>query len=466
MPKISNEDYETNKVQQSDFGKPVSKDSSDASSTPMFGEGFHRILQQAQQPIPQLGGWNAEQAAAPAALATGAAGYGLKKLYNAVTGKPDEPPAYEQLHPEEERSRRLKNDIMEYDFNVKKQADLQKAQATQPALQPTATQPTAPVDPVQQPVAQASTPTSNDVGPPANAPQNSVPPEIQQLQQKSADIAAAKQQDIPNAASTNTNTQDLNPAIEEAINKPAEVVKTTTDPKPNIQNTPNTEPTPAGKAARQKLTFDDTPQTAKDMLAKGTTFMPGYGPGDNSVFNTLGGDGRKAFIDKYNNGLPVGSDDNYTKLWNTFKNERIGPEISRPLRTQRGIPPSEFGNFGTLGKALKLGGVAGLGIAASNIANAAQNGNYMEAGLRGADLASDYIPGVAQVKQAFTPMNAGDPDEDAKMAAIHAGQKIGGGRGIAPPSSYIPVDPKKQWEDMKKAGLVFGNYGSSNNKFK
>lgn len=187
-----------------------------------------------------------------------------------------------------------------------------------------------------------------------------------------------------------------------------------------------------------------------------TTFRADLGPGDNWLYNTAGPEKRKAILKEFNDGKPAGSYDEAQKLWAKYIESRretfTGPEMTKEVRKERGIPPRE--NFGQLGKVAKVGGVAGLALTAAQIAQAAQKGNYLEAGLRGVDLATDYIPGVAQFKQGLSPFEAGGSGissqafenayklgspyaqtEEAKLARLR--EKAGAGRGIAPPSAYM-----------------------------
>jgi hypothetical protein len=109
----------------------------------------------------------------------------------------------------------------------------------------------------------------------------------------------------------------------------------------------------------------------------------------------------------------------------------------------------------------KLVNVKGVGLGAlvaiPNLVNAAQQGNYGSAAVQAADIATDYLPFVGQIKQALSPSSAGaGSDMPPSMAqAMLLGspyaqsefakkqrqeqeyvRKVGAGRGIAPPSAY------------------------------
>lgn len=233
-------------------------------------------------------------------------------------------------------------------------------------------------------------------------------------------------------------------------------------------NVLSTGPTPEAAAAPIKeievIKKAVTPTAVKGPVEP-TTFRADLGPGDNWLYNTAGPEKRKAILKEFNEGKPAGSYDEAQKLWAKYIENRRqtfeGPEMTKEVRKERGIPPRE--NFGQLGKVTKVAGVAGLALTAAQMAQAAQKGNYLEAGLRGADLATDYIPGVAQLKQGLTPFSVGEgstlsPEqiqqrdrnpfllgspyaqtEQAKKFREKEEyiRKVGAGRGIAPPSAYM-----------------------------
>lgn len=115
----------------------------------------------------------------------------------------------------------------------------------------------------------------------------------------------------------------------------------------------------------------DTPETWQKLTKEGVVFLPGYGPGDNSLYNTYGAEGRKAILEKYNQGKPLGSDENYKEL---NKKLRLGvPPSDVPELMARLPSAEEAGNYGKLGKQMKVGGVLGLGLLASQLANAKSN---------------------------------------------------------------------------------------------
>ena len=224
-------------------------------------------------------------------------------------------------------------------------------------------------------------------------------------------------------------------------------------------NVVSTGPTPEAAAApiqqAEKVKEVVTPAAVKKPVEP-TIFRPDLGPGDNWLYNTAGPEKRKSILKEFNDGKPAGSYDEAQKLWTKYiasrKETFAGPEMTKEIRKERGIPPRE--NFGQLGKVAKVGGVAGLALTAAQMAQAAQNRKYGEAAMMGADIATDFIPGVAQFKQGLTPTEAGAPGvsqqafenayklgspyaqtEEAKLSRLR--EKAGAGRGIAPPSAYM-----------------------------
>jgi len=243
-------------------------------------------------------------------------------------------------------------------------------------------------------------------------------------------------------APTNVAPAPVAPPATPAITQPANVL--------------STGPTPDSAAAPIKqaevIKQVTTPTVAKAPVEP-TTFRPDLGPGDNWLFNTAGPEKRKAILKEFNNGKPAGSYDEAQKLWAKYVESRretfAGPEMTKEVRKERGIPPRE--NFGQLGKVAKVGGVAGLALTAAQMAQAAQNRKYAEAALMGADIATDFIPGVAQLKQGLSPNEAGAPGVSSKAfenAALlgspyaqtewaKSQRSKNKSSGIAPPSAYM-----------------------------
>jgi hypothetical protein len=111
-----------------------------------------------------------------------------------------------------------------------------------------------------------------------------------------------------------------------------------------------------------------------------------------------------------------------------------GPEMTKDVRKERGIPPRE--NFGQLGKVAKVAGVAGLALTAAQMAQAAQaarKGDYSQAAEMGFNMLG-LVPGMGVGFSALTHAGGLNEGESKELAYR---QKVGAGRGIAPPSAYM-----------------------------
>jgi len=215
------------------------------------------------------------------------------------------------------------------------------------------------------------------------------------------------------------------------------------------------------------------PDHAKALAAEGRFGILGAGSGDNNLFNSYGSDMMKRIRNEVNEGQMVGPYANYeTKVNPAIKGispeSAIGKDLAQLREAQIG------GNYGPLGtpasiggkkggliqgtnmvaKAVKAGGPAALLMSIADAANAATQGRYGEAAVRGADVATDYLPMIAQLKQGLSPTEAGAPTVSKQTIASSAllgspyaqtdwakGQRLkekaGAGRGIAPPSAYM-----------------------------
>jgi hypothetical protein len=122
----------------------------------------------------------------------------------------------------------------------------------------------------------------------------------------------------------------------------------------------------------------------------------------------------------------------------TISNE-INRTLGRPTNQQlieQGVKPPT----GTPGitkliagkKIVQVGGILGALVALPDIAKAATKGNYAEAGLRAADLATDYIPGVNAAKTSLSGMGLGESPEQLNELGkrLEYIQRTGGGRGL------------------------------------
>jgi hypothetical protein len=135
-----------------------------------------------------------------------------------------------------------------------------------------------------------------------------------------------------------------------------------------------------------------------------------------------------------------------------------------PAEITRGItqPINQPKGSGMGTKTVRVAGSLGALVAIPNVVNAAQQGNYGGAAVQAADVVTDYLPFVGQIKQALSPSSVGEgstltPEqmqyqqnamllgspyaqtEIAKKRRQEAEytRKVGAGRGIAPPSAYM-----------------------------
>jgi len=198
-------------------------------------------------------------------------------------------------------------------------------------------------------------------------------------------------------------------------------------------------------------------------VPKGYEFRSDVGNLDRSMYNILGPEHRQYAKELLTGGQMFGNSPNVnadvsklsTQYFQKLQSEIPETILSRDERRAQGIP-SKFGNYGLqgFGKAAKVGGVAGTLFAVADIANAAQQGKYGQAAVQGVDVATDYIPMVAQLKQGLAPTEAGAPgvskqtiQSSALLGSPYAQtewaknqrlkEKAGAGRGIAPPSAYM-----------------------------
>lgn len=268
------------------------------------------------------------------------------------------------------------------------------------------------------------------------------------------------------------------PVPSAAPNSPVTSIVTDTV-KEMIQETPAQPVVEAGKPVVAPVT-KPAPVAAPVYPKAGTKFKteadipPGFvarydvGNLDRSMGNILGLEHRAYARDLFNEGKPFGQSTNLNQdvsdLTKKYFQQLQGqiPEtiLGREARQAQKIP-SEFGVFAKntpFGTGVTVAGKAATLFALPHIANAAQQGNYGSAALQAADIATDYLPFVGQVKQALSPSSAGEgsgtvptmnqalllgsPYAQSPLAvkqrqALEYERKVGAGRGIAPPSAYL-----------------------------
>jgi hypothetical protein len=237
----------------------------------------------------------------------------------------------------------------------------------------------------------------------ASIPQAVQPPAVQ------APTVAA-----PEVAPTNVGIAP--PKTSEITLTPSPEVKAETVP---VAAAPETKP--AGSVppkAKEQKTFKKIEELPKEMQ-----FKAGVGGGDSWLHDTVGPDIRKFIIDEFNGGKPIGGgqagmDKAYGLVgkYEQWLKENIPEQtLTRSERKFAGIPPAK--QYGPLGKAVKVGGAAGLLMTAAQAANAREAiGNVAEAllplGLTPSSLASgELTPEIraAQDRQMKEMQKLGSP---------------------------------------------------------
>lgn len=185
-------------------------------------------------------------------------------------------------------------------------------------------------------------------------------------------------------------------------------------------------------------------ETANRFIAEG---MEGKIPGSRDLLlnpvTDVGASGKKFY-----SGTPEGYRNAYIP-WLEKNLNTLPPETQSHI-----LSSMTKGQTKDLTKIMKGLGIAGTALGAYETAFAAQQGKYGEAALRGADVATDFIPVVSQIKQGLAPQGAAAPgvplerfEEAYKLGSPYAQtkeakksrlkEKAGAGRGIAPPSAYM-----------------------------
>jgi len=216
-----------------------------------------------------------------------------------------------------------------------------------------------------------------------------------------------------------------------SINKQTEATKAESKVKTFTKDAGGNIQWPEGMSAAAKRNAEafatQYPDLAKQLEANGKFGILGAGAGDNNLYNSWGSQVMKEIRKEVNAGEMVGPYGNYeTKINPAVKaippNTPLGQQLGFIRATnpqggtygQLGVPATITDNKIRTGKnlinpAIKAGGPALLLMSIADAAKAAQQGKYGEAAMRTADVATDYIPGVGQVKQALSPTEAGAP---------------------------------------------------------
>jgi hypothetical protein len=143
--------------------------------------------------------------------------------------------------------------------------------------------------------------------------------------------------------------------------------------------------------------------SVKDVPA-GYAFVPGVGPGTNTIRNLETPEGYRAAVQLH--GGPFGSHDEAVDFMNKYNAEqRMGPPADRALRKSLGLPLQE-NTKGIPMKGVKVAGIAGAVMAMSDVANAFNSsvrtgnaGPLMETAF---DIGISAIPGVRAAATGLT----------------------------------------------------------------
>ena len=164
------------------------------------------------------------------------------------------------------------------------------------------------------------------------------------------------------------------------------------------------QPTPA--ATEPKKTGGRPTKQAVAAEMEGKVFKEGFGGADNYLEKQMGPDIRRFMKDEFNQGKPYGGgqpamEKAYAdiKKYDTWLKENIPVQtLNREERKAMGVPPPK--DYPVLGKAMKVGGAAGLLMTAGQAANAKEvMGSIGEALLPLGMTPSDLAPGTLTKKQ-------------------------------------------------------------------
>lgn len=227
--------------------------------------------------------------------------------------------------------------------------------------------------PAQPPVAGGQPPA------PAVAP----PPAVNPIAQAAAQTAPVAPPTVAQLA------QEAAPAVTTAAQAPAAAIPPVEEKNKGGRK---------GEGKDKKLTYK-TPAE----LPEGMVFKEGFGGADNWMKNSFNDESRIMIRDLFNEGKPYGAnmDKAYAdaRKYETWLKENIPVQTyARSERKAAGLPPPE--NYGKLGTAIKVGGIGGLLMTATQAANAKQAAqNVGEALLPIGMTPSELAPGTLTKKQ-------------------------------------------------------------------
>lgn len=273
----------------------------------------------------------------------------------------------------------------------------------------------------------------------------------------STDVGKGFKTEEKNLVAKSEQNKNLTQAAKEA--GASDVRKFTRDASGNIQWEKGMSPSARAGAEAFMQQF---PDLAKQLEAKGQFAILGAGSGDNSLYNSYGAQTRKDIIQQVNQGNLVGPHGGNEGFYNKTLTPAINAvppttPLGAELERLRAVEP-KGGTHGPLGTsvaiqegkmirgknqvpaALKAGGPAALLMAIADSANAAQGGS---AAVKQGDTqmargyATDLVGALTGPLGMIASQVFGTSPEDLRvLRAAEQGRKVGGGRGIAPPSAY------------------------------
>lgn len=219
--------------------------------------------------------------------------------------------------------------------------------------------------------------------------------------------------------------REIGPAVD-TPDRVASVGQQTTPPAAPVQPTP---------AVETKKTGGRPTKQAVAAEMEGKVFKEGFGGADNYLEKQFGPDIRRFMKDEFNQGKPYGGgqpamDKAYAdiKKYDAWLKENIPVQtLNREERKAMGIPPPK--DYPVLGKAMKVGGAAGLLMTAGQAANAREAmGNVAEALLPLGMTPSELAPGTL-----YTPQEQREFARQTELRKQAERQKLGSPYRSVPP---------------------------------
>lgn len=142
------------------------------------------------------------------------------------------------------------------------------------------------------------------------------------------------------------------------------------------------------------------------------------------------------------------------------------PSTTKALEATDDVVPNKgilnsLKNSKGLAKMLPMLGLGGIGLAGLGIAGKVQAGEYGSAGMDAADLGTDYVPVVGQVKSALRPTEMGNselPDEMMREREIYnAARRAKNGESVNAPSLEQPLIAPEERVNKKDLDALFKN---------